>query len=75
MTMPVWSIVDLFEGLVGDDTVLATLSSVMTLVLKFMVCPSIVAWFKPGTSISLSVVPAHTVSVSPKTRSCAAQLQ
>ena len=27
MTMPVWSIVDLFEGLVGDDTVLATLSS------------------------------------------------
>ena len=27
MTMPLWSIVDLFEGLVGDDTVLATLSS------------------------------------------------
>ena len=27
MTMPVWSIADLFEGLIGDDTVLATLSS------------------------------------------------
>ena len=27
MTMPVWSMTDLFEGMVGDDTVLATLSS------------------------------------------------